>query len=142
MKIEFFLPMRIPTVTHQMKRVVINKKTGKPNFYESPELKDARNKFESFLNAHVPESPIEGAVSLNTTWIFKAKGKFKPGMFKTSRPDTDNMVKLLKDCMTVCGFWKDDAQVCWEHISKIYGPVEGIGICVEMLVRSDIDGSQ
>ena len=30
---------------------------------------------------------------------------------EVTKPDTDNLQKLLKDCMTKCGFWKDDAQV-------------------------------
>ena len=32
------------------------------------------------------------------------------GEYRTTKPDTDNLQKLLKDCMTATGFWTDDAQ--------------------------------
>ena len=39
MMIEFFIPMKLPTVTHQQKKVhVVN---GKPHYYEPDALKDA-----------------------------------------------------------------------------------------------------
>ena len=50
---------------------------------------------------------------------FESKGKsHKNGEWRVSRPDTDNLQKLLKDCMTRVGFWKDDAQVCREEVTK------------------------
>ena len=40
--IEFFIQMKLPTVTHQQKKVhVVN---GKPHYYEPDALKDARQK--------------------------------------------------------------------------------------------------
>ena len=48
-----------------------------------------------------------------------------------TRPDTDNLQKLLKDCMTRCGFWKDDAQVVREIVEKRWSD-EPTGIFVEI----------
>ena len=42
----------------------------------------------------------------------------KEGTYRVTRPDTDNLQKLLKDTMTQVGFWKDDAQVCKETVTK------------------------
>lgn len=51
--IEFFIQMKLPTVTHQQKKVhVVN---GKPHYYEPDALKDARLKFSAHLAAYVPE---------------------------------------------------------------------------------------
>ena len=43
------------------------------------------------------------------------------------------MIKLLKDCMTKAGFWKDDSQVASEITEKFYGIYPGIYIKVREL---------
>ena len=43
------------------------------------------------------------------------------------------MIKLLKDCMTKCGFWKDDSQVASEITEKFYGSKVGIYIRIREL---------
>ena len=50
-------------------------------------------------------------------WYFPSR-THREGELRVTRPDTDNLQKLLKDCMTRVGFWKDDAQVCRETVVK------------------------
>lgn len=52
---------------------------------------------------------------------------------RTTRPDTDNLNKMLKDCMTALGFWRDDAQVAQEIIEKFWADVPGIYIRITQL---------
>ena len=112
---EFDLKMVPPTVTAQEHKVrVIN---GRPQFYDTARLKDARHTFETLLRAHKPEQPLEGPVSLKVEWRFHSKTHVE-GAYRVTRPDTDNLQKLLKDCMTRAGFWRDDAQVCLETVIK------------------------
>ncbi len=124
---DFFMPMKkVPTVTHQEKQVhVVN---GKPVFYEPDELKAARAKLLAHLGQHVPEKRFTGPVRLTTWWCFSVTGKHKNREYKTSKPDTDNLVKLLKDVMTELQlhFWKDDAQVASEVIEKYWADLPGI----------------
>lgn len=120
----FFLPMRIPTKTHQEKRIVIRK--GKPQVYEDKELQEARAKYEAYLAKYVPQKPLTGPVSLHVVWCFPIKGNHVEGDPKVTKPDTDNLIKLFKDCMTTAGFWKDDAQVFREINEKYYSFREGI----------------
>ncbi len=47
--------------------------------------------------------------------------------------DTDNLQKMLKDCMTEVGFWNDDAQVVVEHVEKLWSD-EPTGIAIEIEV--------
>lgn len=131
-KTEFFMPMKkVPTVTHQEKQVhVVN---GKPVFYEPEELKAARAKLLAHLGQHVPEKRFTGPLRLTTWWCFPVTGKHKNGEYKTSKPDTDNLVKLLKDVMTELHFWKDDAQVASEVIEKYWADLPGIYVKVESL---------
>lgn len=128
--IKFFLPIIPPTVTHQEQHVVV--KSGKPVFIDSPEIKDARQKFIAYLSQHKPLSPIDGAIRLITRWCFPS-GKHQDGSYKTTRPDTDNMIKLLKDCMTVVGFWNNDSQVASELTEKFWSDIPGIYIEVIQL---------
>ena len=132
MVIEFFMVMKkVPTVTHQEKQVhVVN---GKPVFYEPEELKAARAKLLAHLGQHVPKERYIGPVRLITKWCFPVSGKHSNGEYKTSKPDTDNLVKLLKDVMTELHFWKDDAQVASEICEKFWAERPGLYICAKEL---------
>jgi Holliday junction resolvase RusA-like endonuclease len=124
----FKLDMIPPTVTGQMHKVGV--RNGKPFFYDTPEIKDARQKMMAYLYQYRPSEPLDGPVALITTWLYPIKGKHTHMEYRTSRPDTDNLQKLLKDCMTECGFWKDDAQVAWETIEKRWVDPEMAGIAI------------
>lgn len=131
MTTEFFMPMKPPTATHQEKQVaVVN---GKPVFYEPEELKVARAKLMAHLGQHTPARKYTGPVRLLVKWCFPLKGKHEDGEWKATKPDTDNLQKLLKDCMTDCGFWKDDALVASEIVEKFWAKLPGIYIRIEEL---------
>ena len=121
------MPMIPPTVTAQMHRV---NKRGQ--IYDSPELADARHKLTAYLSQHVPEKPYTCGVRLTVKWLFP-KGRHKSGEYRITRPDTDNLQKLLKDCMTKCGYWKDDALVASEIIEKFWASTSGIYVRIEEL---------
>lgn len=127
----FFMPMIPPTTTAQT--AGINCRGRRPAFYDTPELSEARSKFLSALGQHRPEKPLQGAVRLITKWCFPIKGKHKDGEYKTSRPDTDNSLKLFKDTMTKLGYWKDDAQVASELTEKFWADTPGIWVSYEKI---------
>lgn len=127
---EFFMVMEPPTVTHQEHKVaVVN---GKPVFYDGPEVKAARQKLVTHLGKYKPRQRYEAGIQLLVKWCFP-RGKHKDGEYRTTKPDTDNLQKLLKDCMTACGFWKDDALVASEIIEKFWAEIPGIYIRIEEL---------
>ena len=128
MEIQFFMPMTPPTVTAQEHKVTV--RNGKPIFYDPPEVKDAKAKLTAHLLQHAPEQPYQVGVRLIVKWLFQ-KGKHKNGEYRTTKPDTDNLQKILKDCMTACEYWKDDALVCSEIIEKFWCDVPGIFIHIE-----------
>ena len=128
---EFFIAMIPPTITHQEKKVhVVN---GRPRFYEPDELKAARQKLTAYLGQHAPEEPYQGGIQLIVKWCFPTKGRHKDGEYRITKPDTDNLQKLLKDCMTSVGFWSDDAQVASEIVEKFWAEIPGIYIRVTEL---------
>lgn len=133
---EFFMAMVPPTVTHQEKKVAV--RNGKPIFYEPQELKQARALLTDSLARYRPEIPMNGAVELLVKWCFPRNyaddlsEKTWYG-WKVTPPDTDNLDKLLKDCMTRTGYWIDDAQVCREIIEKHLATPPGIYIRITEL---------
>lgn len=127
---QFFLPMIPPTVTAQEHKVAV--KNGKPIFYDPPEVKNARAKLLAHLAPFAPEKPFNCAVRLIVKWGFP-RGKHKDGEWRTTKPDTDNIQKLLKDCMTECGFWRDDCLVASEICEKFWADTAGIFIRIEVL---------
>lgn len=129
--IEFFIAMIPPTVTAQEHQVTIVH--GKPVFYDPPKVKAAKSKLMAHLMKHRPEHPVDEAVRLIVKWLFPIKGNHHDGEYRTSRPDTDNLQKLLKDCMTQCGYWKDDALVVSEISEKFWAKLPGIYIRIEKI---------
>lgn len=118
--------MRIPTATQQEHKVaVVN---GKPRFYEPADVKAARQKYMSYLSGHAPAKPIDGPIRLMVKFCFTGERGWK-----TTKPDTDNMIKMMKDCMTRLGYWHDDAQVCSEIVEKFYDAHEGVYVRVDKL---------
>lgn len=131
MRTEFFVPMQPPTTTQQMHKVRVVK--GKPVFYEPDEVKAVRSKLSAAVGSHRPSSPMGGAVRLLVKWCFPVCGDHCDGEYRTSKPDTDNLQKMLKDVMTTNRFWKDDAQVASEIVEKFWAKVPGLYIAIDEL---------
>ena len=117
--IKLFLRLEpdIPRLTHQngIKTRVVN---GHAQVYKTPALRALESKYISLLKSFAPTTPWDCPIRLETEWIFRApKGEY--GIYKTTKPDTDNLVKTLKDCLTRCGYWKDDALVASERCDKL-----------------------
>lgn len=127
MNIQFFIPGEPPTATAQQKG--FSRKTGK--YYKPAELRDAEQKYLAYANEVRPSVPITGPVALTVIFGFRAGAGHDPDTPKTSKPDTDNMLKAMKDALTRAGFWQDDAQVFMETTIKIWTKTPGIMVEVE-----------
>ena len=129
MEIRTFIPMQPPTITDQMHRMtVIN---GKAVQYKQPELQAAREKLRAHLAGHAPEQPLKPPIRCLVKWCFPIKGDHKDGEYRTSRPDTGNLNKMLFDVMTELHYWKDDAHVASEIGEKFWADVPGLYIVVQ-----------
>lgn len=124
---EFFIPMIPSTVTHQEKKIGV--RNGKPYLYEPDELKDAREKLEAHLSRFRPDEPYQTGVRLVVKWLFP-RGHHMDGEYRITKPDTDNLQKLLKDVMTGLGFWTDDALVASEVSEKFWAERPGIYVWI------------
>lgn len=133
MKDQFYLHFEtMPKATSQQKGVSF--RGGKPHFYEKGNVASAERAFLAELLPHRPKAPSDKPIKLTVWFAFDTKNKklwckdmpkdaadeWAGFTYKPTRPDTDNYLKLFKDCMTKSGFWVDDAQVVDEHIIKTY----------------------
>lgn len=106
-----------PTITAQQKGVRVVH--GRPFFYEKHEVTQARRTIEWAMKKYVPDEPIQGPVILSVALGIPTKDKKRlKKEWKDTRPDLDNMLKLLLDCLTEMKFFRDDAQVVQLHSQK------------------------
>ena len=124
---------KMPTATAQQKG--INHRTG--TVYTKTKVQDVKDMFLERLKEHAPEHPIEGAVAITIHFQFDIKDKKKWNTWKTTRPDTDNMEKLLLDCMTKAGFWLDDSQVVSKWTLKQYSSSGSAAIVINYREECD-----
>lgn len=127
----FFLAMDPPTKTQQEHRIG-KRRDGSLYIYEDRDLKEARMNIRHALSRirhdMIPDAPIR----LTVKWLFP-RGSHRDGEYKTTKPDTDNLNKMLKDEMTKTGFWSDDAQVVSEIIEKFWAETPGIFVNIEII---------
>lgn len=128
--IEFFIPIVPPTTTAQMHKVAVQ--NGKPRFYDPPEVREMKATLMAHLAPYAPASPLVGPVALTVKWIWPGGDVWA---WKTTKPDTDNIQKALKDCMTRLGFWCDDCQVASEITQKFTHTKTGIYIHIQTIAQ-------
>ena len=126
---KFFLMLDPPTVTAQEKKIAIIH--GKPRIYEPTNVAEAKHELKRHLKPFIPKSPLTGPLKLTVSWLFLKGTKHKHMEYRITKPDLDNLEKLLKDCMTQLHFWEDDAQVVVEHVEKVWSD-EPTGISIEI----------
>lgn len=69
--------------------------------------------------------PLDGPLALTVTFLFPRPGRLiwkkreMPRCWHSSKPDTDNCVKAVKDALNSLIF-RDDSQVCDERGCKLY----------------------
>ena len=83
----------------------------------------------------MPEQKYTGAVRLVTKWLFPVTGKHQNGEYKATKPDTDNLQKMLKDVMTDLKYWTDDCLVASEVAEKFWAARPGIYVVIEDIGR-------
>ena len=120
MKIEFFHQCQPPTATAQQRQFFSKGKTAL-----TPAAKKAAATWQAIVEPHRPDEPMTGAieVSIMLTWERKRQVLIES---KTTKPDLDNIAKLILDAMTKAGYWVDDAQVSRLQLEKFWGELPGV----------------
>lgn len=112
MQISLNEPFDIPSSTPQQRKI------GGRNTHPTQGLRYARAAWQALLEKYKPAKPITGAVFLDVRLYYHKKSLKKCMEPKTTRPDGDNLLKIIKDAATKAGWWEDDAIVFWEAIAR------------------------
>lgn len=81
--------------------------------------------------------PLEGAIELKIRAVYRVptswpKKRAAAAKWRTSKPDADNIAKLVSDACNEIVFG-DDAQVVDLHVQKLYGPIAGVTVSALVL---------
>ncbi|WP_304818163.1 RusA family crossover junction endodeoxyribonuclease [Faecalibaculum rodentium] len=93
---------------------------GQGRTYKDAGLREVESRLMEALKPNAPSAPWNGPIQLAVNFGYETRNVLKDREPKITKPDTDNLMKTLKDCMTACGFWWDDAQVAEEFASKFW----------------------
>lgn len=117
---------KIPRTTAQQQKIAYV--SGRVMKYDDKNLKRTKLMYRQLLVKYKPSEPFKNAVSLKVIYHFERPKSIKKSVkYKVTRPDLDNLVKALLDCMTKEGYWLDDNQVVELYLSKVYA-TEKVGI--------------
>lgn len=140
--VDFFIPCVPPKSTHQGSLRIIKKKDGSQfvGKFKNSKAKQAEGDMISLFLPHKPKQAFDGPVMCSIEWTYpwrKSESKKVRNEYTwkycDTRPDCDNLTKMVADIMTRLNFWNDDSQIAVLKFTKRWGDDPGIGIWIEEL---------
>ena len=104
----------VPKTTAQQKKFSTKTKT----FYKTSKIKQSEYLLARALSGRQPRKTYDTPIELSVTWLFPHTKKSKDGERKGTRPDLDNLQKLLQDIMCKLGYYKDDSLITDLKVKK------------------------
>lgn len=112
---KFYVRMdEVPKTTAQQKKFSTKTKT----FYKTSKIKQSEYLLVRALSGKQPRKTYDTPIELSVTWLFPHTKKSKDGERKGTRPDLDNLQKLLQDIMCKLGYYKDDSLITDLKVKK------------------------
>ena len=112
MIIKFKEIFTIPSATPQQRKL------GGRGTHPTDGLRVARATWQALLERHRPEKPMKKEAKLYVVLNYHTCDSRKAGGPKTTRPDGDNLLKIIKDAATKAGWWVDDNIVYIDYICR------------------------
>lgn len=146
-QLSVFIPCLPPKTTAQQKGAFAMKGGG-VRFFKKKKAQAAEQTWWALLQPHAPATPFEGPLCLVVRITYPWRSTEKKARIRDhslypiqTRPDIDNVYKMLGDVMTTLRFWKDDRQVSSLSIRKTYGDRPGLHINLTSDTATSKDGS-
>ena len=135
-RLQCFLACVPPTVTHHSKRIVRVRQFAR--LADTDALVGAKAMLDELLLPHQPETPIAAPVRLTVTftWPWRTSTSQRVRSAgrapKTTKPDLDNLCKVLTDRLAALRFIPaEDGVVAELHARKFWGEAPGIAVVLE-----------
>ena len=137
----FFIDCIPPKSTAQASLRIMKRSNGTQfvGKYAKSKGKKTQDELMRWLADHVPPEPYTKPVQLTVDWNYPwrkqepKKNRATGSKWCDTRPDVDNLCKLLLDCMTKLGYWTDDSLVASLTFNKRWVDSPGIGIEIKDL---------
>lgn len=131
---KFYVKMdEVPKTTAQQKKFSTRTKT----FYKTSKIKQSEYLLVRALSGRQPRKTYDTPIELSVTWLFPNTKKSKDGERKATRPDLDNLQKLLQDIMCKLGYYKDDSLITDLIIKKRWHRHSGLIIKINEVETID-----
>lgn len=120
---------------------------GHAKIFAPPETEQAVREIVALADPHAPPAPFQGPLAVRLTFNLLIP-RSKPAwwqaaaeagaVYPTSRPDADNLAKLVLDALSRSGrWWRDDAQIVHLESTKAFGAIPGTRVVIEPLPEVD-----
>lgn len=125
--IEFFHEFSPPTVTAQKRRHTSR------GTYQTPAIQKAAATWQAVFEMYAPAAPMSGPLRVwaAVTYPPPVCRRQNGVSAKMTKPDCDNLAKLMLDAATRAGYWEDDMQIADLHILKFEGQIPGLAFRLE-----------
>jgi Holliday junction resolvase RusA-like endonuclease len=105
--------------------------TYTPKTTQTAEGKVLECYLRDYRDAPVITGPVWLAIGIRFAYPKSwSKKRVAATKYHVSRPDADNIVKLVTDALNGVAY-NDDSQICEVRVSKWYAPEDGMFVCVE-----------
>jgi Holliday junction resolvase RusA-like endonuclease len=135
---EFIIQCIPPKHTAQASNKILKNQNGKMFIGKMHDSKAKQTQTELMwlLSPYQPQKPFVEPLKLEIKWVYpfrksEAKKNRVEGLPCITRPDCDNLCKLLLDIMTRLCFWVDDSIIYDLHFIKCYSDNPRIEIKIE-----------
>lgn len=146
-QLSVFIPCLPPKTTAQQKGAFATK-SGGVRFFKKRKTRLAEQTLWALLQPHAPAKPFDGPLCLVIRITYPWRAAEKKTRIRghslypiETRPDIDNLYKMIGDVMTTLRFWNDDGQISSLSIKKTYGDLPGIHINLTADTATDRDGA-
>ncbi len=101
-------------------------RNGKARVYDPGTSEGWKGLVAFAAKGYIPNPPLSGPVKFNVKFLFPRpqrllrKSSPEDRIMHTAKPDFDNAAKAVADCLTIIGFWTDDAVIACSTIEKYY----------------------
>ena len=138
-----FIPCDPPRATAQGSSRILRRRDGTQFIgrFATSRATKAKKSLLDWLTPHKPSVPFAGIlrVSLLIEWPWlKSDSKATRNRVWIpvgTRPDCDNLAKMLCDALTDAGYWRDDGQIAHLTIIKQRGTEPGITVEIEEMEK-------
>lgn len=140
MKIEFTIHCIPPKHTAQGSNRILKRKNGSRFIGKKSDSNaiKTKNLLISVFEKKAPLKPFLRAIKLDVLWVYPYRKSESKKVIKScqlkpcdKQPDVDNLMKILLDVMTKCGFWKNDGQIAEIRFRKFWSYEPMIKILIE-----------